>query len=128
MASGGQPAISTETLAQLGTGGAFVYLQLDPSSAVHAAARVRLAVTYLATPGQGFQVQYDGARGAYENGPAVVRPGRGAWTPAEVTLGDARFAEAQNWSADLRLAVRDGTRPLLVRRVQITASQPSISS
>jgi len=128
VASGGQPAISTETLAQLGTGGAFVYLQLDPSSAVHAAARVRVAVTYLATPGQGFQVQYDGARGAYENGPAVVSPGSGAWTTAEVTLGDARFAEAQNWSADLRLAVRDGTRPLLVRRVQITASQPSISS
>lgn len=117
----GQPAVATRTAKELGTPGAYLYLQLNPASPVHAAQRVQVAVTYLATPGQGFQVQYDGARGAYENGPTVTSPGTGVWVTATLTLPDAHFDEGQNSSADLRLAVRDGTQPLVVREVQVTA-------
>ena len=117
----GQPAVATRTLRELGTPGAYLYLQMNPASPVHAAGRVQVAVTYLATPGQGFQVQYDGARGAYENGPSVSSPGTGAWVTATVTLPDTRFTEAQNSGADLRLAVRDGAQPLVVREIEITA-------
>ena len=119
---GGVRALASQTVARLATPAAFLYLQIDPSSAVYAARRIQVAVTYLAVAGQGFQVQYDGAKGAYENGQSVSSPGTGKWTTATVTLPDARFAEAQNGGADLRLAVRDGKQPLVVREVRLTAA------
>ena len=116
----GQTAVATEPLSSSREPAAFVYLQIDPGSAVYGARDVRLAVTYLASPAAGFAVQYDGAGGAYQDGPAVTSPGTGAWVTADVTLPAAAFDEGQNWSADLRL-LASGDRPLLVHQVTITA-------
>lgn len=122
VAQGGLQAVATWPTGRSRTPGSFVYLQIDPSSPVDAAAAVRVQVTYLATPGQGFQVQYDGTGGPYEPGPSVASPGTGAWTTATVTLRGARFDEGQNGGADLRLFARDGSQPLVVREVEISAA------
>jgi hypothetical protein len=39
-----------------------------------------------------------------------------------VTLRGARFDEGQNGGADLRLFARDGSQPLVVREVEISAA------
>lgn len=115
----GQAAVARWTLHQLGTPGAYIYLQVDPASPVRAASRLELSVTYLATPGQGFQVQYDGTQGAYENGPTVTGPGTGRWVTAQVQLDGVHLDQGENGGADLRLAVQDGGTPLYVHAVTL---------
>jgi len=119
---GGETAYETWTTSQSGSGDANVYLQLDPMSAVEAAADVTVQVTYWATSGQGFVVQYDTAGNAYQNGPAVSSPGTGAWTTATVPLTGAQFGEAQNDSADLRLNVTDASVPLIVQSITMSVT------
>jgi hypothetical protein len=118
---GGQTAVETWTSSQSGAGDANVYLQLNPLSAVEAAATVTVHVTYWATAGQGFTVQYDTPANAYQNGPTVTSPGTGTWTTATVQLTGAQFKEAQNGGADLRLNVTNASTPLIVQNVTITS-------
>jgi hypothetical protein len=119
---GGEQAVETWTTAQSGTGDANVYLQLNPMSAVEAAAAVTVQVTYWATAGQGFTVQYDTPSNAYQNGPTVTSPGTGTWTTATVQLTGAQFEEAQNGGADLRLNVTNASAPLIVQSVTMSAT------
>jgi hypothetical protein len=119
---GGEQAVETWTTSQSGTGDANVYLQLDPMSAVEAAATVTVQVTYWATSGQGFVVQYDTPGNAYQNGPTVTSPGTGTWATATVQLTGAQFEEAQNDSADLRLNVTNASAPLIVRSVTMSTT------
>ncbi|MGD0554198.1 MAG: discoidin domain-containing protein [Streptosporangiaceae bacterium] len=121
----GETADETWTTAQSGSGDANVYLQLDPMSAVEAASDVTVQVTYWATSGQGFVVQYDTPSNAYENGPAVSSPGTGTWTTASVQLTGAQFEEAQNDSADLRLNVTDASVPLIVQSITMSVTGSS---
>lgn len=116
----GQQAVATWTAQQSGAPGAYAYLQVDPSSPVDTASTVQVSVTYWASPGQGFQLQYDGTGGAYETGPVVSSPGTGQWVTAQLTISGAQFAEAQNGGADMRLAVTDPSQPLFVREVSLT--------
>jgi F5/8 type C domain/Abnormal spindle-like microcephaly-assoc'd, ASPM-SPD-2-Hydin len=125
---GGETAEETWTSAQSGAGDANVYLQLDPLSAVEAASAVTVQVTYWATPGQGFQVQYDTPGNAYQGGPTVTSPGTGAWTTASVQLTGAQFQEAQNGGADLRLNVSNASAPLIVQNVTISVTGGSSPS
>jgi hypothetical protein len=122
---GGQTALETWTSSQSGAGDANVYLQLNPMSAVEAAAGVTVQVTYWATAGQGFTVQYDTPGNAYQNGPTVSSPGTGTWTTATVQLTGAQFNEAQNGGADLRLNVTNAGTPLIVRSVTMSATNSS---
>ena len=62
----GTQAVQTWTTAQSGAGSANVYLQADPTSAVAAASDLTVKVTYWASAGQGFQVQYDAPGNAYK--------------------------------------------------------------
>ncbi|HEV3383022.1 MAG TPA: choice-of-anchor D domain-containing protein [Trebonia sp.] len=127
----GEPAVETWTTSQSGSGDANVYLQLDPMSAVEAAADVTVQVTYWATAGQGFTVQYDTASNAYQNGPAVTSPGTGTWATATVQLTGAQFDEAQNVGADLRLNVTAPGTPLIVQNVTMSvtnSSNPTLSA
>jgi hypothetical protein len=117
---GGQAAYETWTSAQSGVSPANVYLQIDPSSQVDTASTVNVSVTYWSVAGQGFQVQYDAPGNAYLDGPSVAGSGTGSWQTATVTLTGAQFQEAQNLSADLRLAVTDPSRPLYVSGVSIS--------
>jgi hypothetical protein len=119
---GGEQAVETWTTAQSGTGDANVYLQLNPMSAVEAATAVTVQVTYWATAGQGFTVQYDTPSNAYQNGPTVTSPGTGTWTTATVQLTGAQFEEAQNGGADLRLNVTNASAPLIVQSVTMSAT------
>jgi hypothetical protein len=119
---GGEQADETWTTSQSGTGDANVYLQLNPMSAVEAAASVTVQVTYWATAGQGFTVQYDTPSNAYQNGPTVTSPGTGTWTTATVQLTGAQFDEAQNGGADLRLNVTNASAPLIVRSVTMSTA------
>jgi hypothetical protein len=119
---GGEPAVETWTSSQSGAGDANVYLQLNPMSAVEAAASVTVQVTYWATPGQGFVVQYDTPSNAYQDGPTVTSPGTGTWTTATVQLTGAQFEEAQNGGADLRLNVTNASAPLIVQSVTMSTS------
>jgi hypothetical protein len=119
---GGEPAVETWTSSQSGAGDANVYLQLNPLSAVDAASSVTVQVTYWATSGQGFAVQYDAPGNAYANGPAVTSPGSGTWTTATVQLTGAQFTEAQNDSADLRLNVTNPGTPLIVHSVTMSVT------
>jgi len=122
---GGEPAVETWTTSQSGSGDANVYLQLDPLSAVEAASGVTVQVSYWATAGQGFLVQYDTAGNAYQNGPTVSSPGTGTWATASVQLTGAQFAEAQNGGADLRLNVTEPGTPLIVRSVTMSVTSSS---
>jgi len=121
----GVPAVETWTSAQSGVGGAYVYLQIDPVSAVEAASNVTLQVTYWATAGQGFQPQYDGTGNAYTSGPSVTSPGTGTWTTAAVQLTGTQFDEGQNGGADLRLQVTAPSTPLIMQSVTISATGSS---
>jgi hypothetical protein len=128
---GGGQAVETWTTSQSGSGDANVYLQLNPLSAVEAAADVTVQVTYWATAGQGFVVQYDTPSNAYQNGPTVSSPGTGAWTTATVQLTGAQFDEAQNGGADLRLNVTNASAPLIVQNVTMSvtnSSSPTLSA
>jgi hypothetical protein len=118
----GQAAYETWTTSQSGQGDANVYLRLDPMSAVEAASGVTVRVTYWATSGQGFVVQYDTPGNAYQNGPTVSSPGTGTWTTATVQLTGAQFDEAQNASADLRLNVADASVPLIVQSITMSVT------
>jgi hypothetical protein len=122
---GGQTALETWTSSQSGAGDANVYLQLNPLSAVEAAASVTVQVTYWATAGQGFTVQYDTPGNAYQNGPTVSSPGTGTWATASVQLTGAQFNEAQNGGADLRLNVANAGTPLIVRSITMSATNSS---
>ena len=119
---GGETAEETWTSSQSGAGDANVYLQLNPMSAVEAAASVTLQVTYWATAGQGFTVQYDTPSNAYQNGQTVTSPGTGTWTTATVQLTGAQFEEAQNGGADLRLNVTNASAPLIVQSVTMSTT------
>jgi F5/8 type C domain/Abnormal spindle-like microcephaly-assoc'd, ASPM-SPD-2-Hydin len=118
----GQAAVETWTTSQSGSGDANVYLQINPFTAVAAASTVTLQVTYWATSGQGFLVQYDAPGNAYLNGPTVTSPGTGTWTTASVQLTGAQFAEAQNMGADLRLQVTAPSQPLIVGSVTMSTA------
>ena len=118
----GEQAVETWTTSQSGSGDANVYLQLNPMSAVEAAASVTVQVTYWAAAGQGFTVQYDTPSNAYQNGPTVTSPGTGTWTTATVQLTGAQFDEAQNGGADLRLNVTNASAPLIVQSVTMSTS------
>lgn len=120
----GQPAVATWTAAEsnAGCGCANAYLQLDPGSQVARSANVTITVNYWAAPGQGFQVQYDGAGGPYENGPTVTSPGTNQWVTSTVQVSDAAFNELQNESADLRLQASDPTQPLTIHSVSISTT------
>ena len=122
---GGETAEETWTSSQSGAGDANVYLQLNPLSAVEAAADVTVQVTYWATAGQGFTVQYDTPGNAYQNGPTVSSPGTGTWTTASVQLTGAQFEEAQNGGADLRLNVTNASAPLIVQSITMSVTNSS---
>src|SRR6202034_1991120 len=124
---GGETALETWTSSQSGAGDANVYLQLNPMSAVEAAADVTVQVTYWATAGQGFTVQYDTPSNAYQNGPTVSSPGTGTWTTASVQLTGAQFQEAQNGGADLRLNVTNSSAPLIVQNITMSVTGSSSS-
>ncbi len=94
-------------------------------SAVEAAADVTVQVTYWATAGQGFVVQYDTPSNAYQNGPTVSSPGTGTWTTATVQLTGAQFDEAQNGGADLRLNVTNASAALIVANVTMSVTNSS---
>jgi Carbohydrate binding module (family 6)/F5/8 type C domain/Abnormal spindle-like microcephaly-assoc'd, ASPM-SPD-2-Hydin len=121
----GQQAMETWTSSQSGAGDANVYLQLNPMSAVEAAANVTVQVKYWATAGQGFTVQYDTAGNAYQNGPTVTSPGTGTWATASVQLTGAQFDEAQNDGADLRLNVTNAGVPLIVQSITMSVTNGS---
>jgi hypothetical protein len=118
---GGQAAFETWTTAQTGVGSANAYLQIDPSSQVYTASTVTATVTYWSVAGQGFQVQYDAPSSAYLGGPTVAGSGTGSWQTATVTLTGPQFAEAQNLSADLRLAATNTNLPLYISSVTLAA-------
>jgi len=127
----GETAYETWTSSQSGAGDANVYLQLDPMSAVEAASDVTVQVTYWATAGQGFVIQYDTPTNAYQNGPTVTSPGTGTWATATVQLTGAEFQEAQNGGADLRLNVTNSADPLIVQSVTMSvtnSSSPTLSA
>lgn len=117
----GKAAISTWTTQQLNTPGAYLYLQVNPSNPIYRATTMDVTVSYLATPGQGFQVQYNGTGGAYANGPSVVSNGSGQWVTATVQLNGTALSEGENGGADMRLFVRNGSQPLYVHAITIKA-------
>jgi hypothetical protein len=119
---GGEQAVQTWTSAQSGAPVANVYLQVDPSSNVAAAADLTVQVTYWSAAGQGFQVQYDAPGNPYQNGPTVTSPGTGTWATATVQITGTQLSEAQNLGADLRLAVTNPAQPLVVRSVTISTT------
>ena len=116
----GQAAYETWTTAQTGVGSANLYLQVDPSSQVYTASSVNVTVTYWSVAGQGLQVQYDAPGAPYQNGPTIAGSGTGSWQTATVTITGPQFGEAQNLSADLRLAVTDPSQPLYVSNVTLS--------
>jgi len=117
---GGQAAYETWTTAQTGVGSANAYLQVDPSSQVYTASTVTATVTYWSVAGQGLQVQYDAVGVPYQGATAVAGSGTGSWQTASVTLTNAQFAEAQNLSADLRIAATDPSQPLYISSVTLS--------
>jgi hypothetical protein len=119
---------ATWTAAQSGTASANVYLQADPTSLAANSPTLTAEVTYLATAGQSFQVQYGTPSDPYHPSETVTSPGTGDWRTATVRLTDAQFNEAQNLGADLRIAAGDPSKPLSVSQVTLTAEPASGTS
>ncbi|MBR7838689.1 choice-of-anchor D domain-containing protein [Actinospica durhamensis] len=122
LTQGGETAYETWTTAQSGSGDANVYLQLAPMSAVEGASTISVQVTYWATAGQGFVVQYSTPTNDYQNGPTVTSPGTGTWATATVQLTGAQLDELENGGADLRLNVTDAAVPLIVQSVTMSVA------
>lgn len=82
------------------------YLYLDVSDKfLHASAsEVWVTVEYFDGGTDRWQLEYDGAGGAYTVVPAVTLLGTGQWKRASFHLTDAYFGGRQNGGADLRLA------------------------
>jgi hypothetical protein len=125
----GTQAVQTSTTAQSGTDSANVYLQADPTSAVAAASDLTVKVTYWASAGQGFQVQYDAPGNAYKGGPTVTSTGSGTWATATVNITGAQLGQqqygnviGQDLAANLRLAVTNPAAPLIVQSVTISTT------
>jgi hypothetical protein len=125
----GTQAVQTETTAQSGTNSANVYLQVDPTTAVATAKDLTVTVTYWASAGQGFQVQYDAPGNSYKNGPTVTSTGSGTWATATVHLTGAQLGEkqygnviGQDIAGDLRLAATNPAAPLIVQNVTVSAT------
>jgi hypothetical protein len=118
----GSQAYETWTTAQSDTSVENMYLQADPSSAVEVSPDLTVTVTYWATAGQGFQVQYDAPGNPYQAGPTVTSPGTGTWATASVNITGAQLGEEQNLSADLRLAVTNPAAPLIVQSVSVSVT------
>ena len=125
----GTQAVQTWTTAKSGAGSANVYLQADPTSAVAAASDLTVKVTYWASAGQGFQVQYDAPGNAYKDGPTVTSTGSGTWATATVNITGAQLGQqqygnviGQDLAANLRLAVTNPAAPLIVQSVTISAT------
>jgi hypothetical protein len=125
----GTQAVQTSTTARSGASSANVYLEVDPSSAVAAASDLTVKVTYWASPGQGFQVQYNAPGDAYKAGPTVTSTGSGTWATATVHITGARLGEkqygnviGQDLASDLRLAATSPAAPLIVQSVTISAT------
>jgi Beta-galactosidase len=115
----GTAAVETWTSAESGAPTSNIYLQLDPSSQPARSADMTLQVTYWASPGQGFRVQYDAPGDAYHGGPTVAGTSSGTWETATVQLTGAQLQEAQNLNADMRLVAADPSQPLIVSKVQL---------
>ncbi|WP_205865045.1 beta-galactosidase [Planctomonas sp. JC2975] len=120
---GGTAAVETWTSSQSGAPTSNVYLQVDPSSAVAAAADIDLTVTYWGSAGQGFTAQYDAPGDPYHAAPSVSSAGSGTWETQTVRLSGSQLSEAQNLSADLRLVAKDATQPLIVASVSMSVAK-----
>jgi hypothetical protein len=123
----GTQAVQTETTAQSGANSANVYLQVDPASAPATASDLTVKVTYWASAGQGFQVQYNAPGNSYKDGPTVTSTGSGTWETATVNITGAQLSEAQygnvigqDNAADLRLTATNPAQPLIVQNVTIS--------
>jgi hypothetical protein len=122
----GTQAVATETTAQSGASSANVYLEVDPTSAVAAASDLTVKVTYWASAGQGFQVQYNAPGNSYKDGPTVTSTGSGTWATATVQITGAQLREeeygnviGQDLASDLRLTATNPAAPLIVQSVTI---------
>jgi hypothetical protein len=125
----GTQAVQTETTAQSGASSANVYLQVDPTSAPATASDLTVKVTYWASAGQGFQVQYNAPGNSYKDGPTVTSTGSGTWATATVNITGAQLSEAQygnvigqDTAADLRLTATNPAQPLIVQSVTVSAT------
>jgi hypothetical protein len=125
----GTQAVQTWTTAQSGADSANVYLQADPTSAVATASDLTVKVTYWASAGQGFQVQYNAPGNAYKDGPTVTSTGSGTWATATVNITGAQLGQqqygnviGQDLAANLRLAVTNPAAPLIVQSVTVSVT------
>jgi hypothetical protein len=125
----GTQAVQTWTPSQSGANSANVYLQVDPTSAVATASDLTVKVTYWASAGRGFKVQYDAPGNAYRTGSTVTSTGSGTWATATVNITGAQLREEQcgavigeNLAGDLRLAVTNSAAPLIVQSVAISVT------
>jgi hypothetical protein len=125
----GTQAVQTETTAQSGASSANVYLEVDPTSAVAAASDLTVKVTYWASAGQGFQVQYNAPGNSYKDGPTVTSTGSGTWATATVKITGAQLNEeeygnviGQDLASDLRLTATNPAAPLIVQSVTVSAT------
>jgi hypothetical protein len=125
----GTQAVQTETTAQSDATSANVYLQVDPTTAVATASDLTVKVTYWASAGQGFQVQYNAPGNSYKDGPTVTSTGSGTWATATVKITGAQLSEAQygnvigqDIAGDLRLDATNPAAPLIVQSVTVSAT------
>ncbi len=96
--------------------GPAVGLRLAATSPLAGVRGLRLDVTYLAEPGQGFRVQWSTASGAaYTQGPVVTSPGTNAWMDARLSLPSLRLSAGSR----IRLLVQNALEPLYIRRVSL---------
>ncbi len=111
-----QPAVYPPRGDGGGGGRPSVTVRLGGSSPLAGVRGLRLDVTYLAEPGQGFRVLW-APRGSstFTPGPAVTSPGTNAWMDARLPLPGLRLSAG----ARIRLLVRDPLEPLYIQRISL---------
>ena len=98
----------------------YMYLRLndgwlyDSNAGVDSAAYVD--ITYLDSGTASFALHYDSAANAYEN-VSIARTNTGLWKTVTCTLTNAKFANRQNNTSDLRISA--GSAGLTVRKVAV---------
>ncbi|HEY4461502.1 MAG TPA: hypothetical protein VGN41_02460, partial [Streptosporangiaceae bacterium] len=107
-----------------------IYFQVDDSVAYNGSYVAQVSVEYYDQGSNQFALQYDSTdcsvalSGAYKQAGTVTKTNTGTWKTATFSLPDAHFANRENNSADLRLAMGPGSSDqLTVHQVTVTFVQ-----
>jgi hypothetical protein len=106
----------------------YMYFKVSKALARTGNPNVTIGLTFWDGGGDSIVLQYNSVSGGpLKSAPAVTKvnsPSAGAWRSVNVTLTDASFSNAQDYSADIRLT-SGGALPQYIRMVAVWVNSPT---